>query len=69
MILSMLSMDSFAHGRDVGSLIGALILGFAFFLLNGYLELFFAISVPDSDLYEIFGGVVIGFLTATAASS
>ncbi|MFD1589501.1 hypothetical protein ACFR9U_21195 [Halorientalis brevis] len=49
--------------RDVRPLFGALIVGFAFFLLINYLSLFGVVTV-DSDLLVISVGVVIGYGTA-----
>jgi len=51
------------RSRDVRSLFGALIVGFACFLLINYLSLFGVVTI-DSDLIVISVGVFIGFGTA-----
>jgi glycopeptide antibiotics resistance protein len=54
--------------KDVISLFGALILGFALFLLINYLSLFGVVTV-DSDLITISLGVLIGFVIARFSNS
>ena len=52
--------------RDIVPLFGALVVGFAVFLLVGYLALF-DIAMFDSDLVFISIGVAIGYLSARVA--
>jgi hypothetical protein len=52
--------------RDVRPLFGALVVGFALFLLVGYLALFDTLAV-DSDLALISAGVVVGYVAARIA--
>jgi len=49
--------------RDLVPLFGALVTGFALFLLVGYLALFDLLTV-DSDLFPIWGGVFVGYAAA-----
>lgn len=49
--------------QDVVPLLGALIVGFGFFLLINYLSLFGVVTV-DSDLIVISVGVLIGYVAA-----
>jgi len=49
--------------RDVVPLFGALVAGFAAFLITGYLTLF-DIATLDSDLVFVSIGVVIGYVSA-----
>jgi len=56
------------HQKDIVPLSGALILGFALFLLINYLSLFGVVTV-DSDLITISFGVLIGFLVARFSNS
>lgn len=56
------------HQKDIIPLFGALILGFALFLLINYLSLFGVVTV-DSDLITISLGVLIGFLSARFSNS
>jgi hypothetical protein len=52
--------------RDVVPLFGALVAGFALFLVVGYLALFEVLDV-DSDLALIVAGVVLGYVAARLA--
>ena len=54
--------------EDIVPLFGALIVGFALFLLINYLSLFGVVSV-DSDLIIISLGVLIGFVIARFSNS
>jgi hypothetical protein len=54
--------------NDVIPLFGALILGFALFLLINFLSLFGVVTV-DSDLITISLGVLIGFVIARFSNS
>lgn len=54
--------------KDIVSLFGALVLGFALFLLINYLSLFGVVTV-DSDLITISLGVLIGFVIARFSNS
>ncbi|WP_049937463.1 hypothetical protein [Haloplanus natans] len=49
--------------RDIVPLFGALVVGFAVFILVGYLALF-EIATLDSDLVLLSIGVVIGYVVA-----
>ena len=53
--------------RDIVPLFGALVVGFAVFLLAGYLALF-DIAMFDSDLVLISIGVAIGYVSARVAA-
>jgi len=53
--------------RDIVPLFGALVVGFAVFLLVGYLALF-DIAMFDSDLVLLSIGVVIGYVSARLAA-
>lgn len=53
--------------RDIVPLFGALVVGFAAFLLVGYLALF-DIAMFDSDLVLISIGVTIGYVSARVAA-
>jgi len=52
--------------HDVVPLFGALVVGFAVFLLVGYLALF-EVATLDSDLVLLSIGVVIGYVVARVA--
>jgi len=52
--------------RDVVPLFGALVVGFAVFLVVGYVALF-EIATLDSDLVLLSIGVVIGYVVARVA--
>jgi len=54
------------ESRDIVPLFGALVVGFAVFLLVGYLALF-EIATIDSDLVLISIGVAIGYVSARVA--
>jgi len=54
--------------RDVVPLFGALVVGFAVFLVTGYLALF-DVTVIDSDLTFVSLGVVVGYVSARVAGS
>lgn len=49
--------------RDLVPLFGALVVGFAVFLIVGYLALF-DVATLDSDLVLVELGVVVGYVTA-----
>jgi len=49
--------------KDIVPLFGALIIGFVFFLLINYLNLF-GVGTVDSDLIVISVGVLIGYVAA-----
>jgi len=49
--------------RDIVPLFGALVVGFAVFLVVGYMALF-DIATLDSDLVLVSIGVVIGYVSA-----
>ncbi|SDZ87313.1 hypothetical protein SAMN04488065_0923 [Haloplanus vescus] len=61
-------MMPITHQEDVVPLFGALILGFALFLLINYLSLFGVVTV-DSDLITISLGVLVGFSVARFSNS
>jgi hypothetical protein len=52
--------------HDAVPLFGALVVGFALFLVVGYLALFEVMAV-DSDLVLISAGVVVGYVAARLA--
>jgi hypothetical protein len=52
--------------RDIVPLFGALVVGFAAFLLTGYLALF-DVATLDSDLAFVSIGVVVGYVSARVA--
>jgi len=54
--------------RDIVPLFGALVVGFAFFLVVGYLALF-DVTVLDSDLVLVELGVVVGYVGARIAGA
>jgi|GEM_PF-2834802 len=54
--------------RDTVPLFGALVAGFAVFLVTGYLALFDVVTV-DSDLVFISTGVVVGYIAARVADA
>jgi hypothetical protein len=51
---------------DIVPLFGALVVGFALFLVVGYLALF-DVAAPDSDLVLVELGVVVGYVSARVA--
>jgi hypothetical protein len=52
--------------HDVVPLFGALVVGFALFLVVGYLALFDVVTL-DSDLLLVELGVVVGYVSARVA--
>jgi len=54
--------------RDIVPLFGALVVGFALFLVVGYLALF-DVTVLDSDLVLVELGVVVGYVGARIAGA
>ncbi|WP_254832517.1 hypothetical protein [Haloglomus salinum] len=54
--------------KEIGPLVGALILGFVLFLLINYLSLFGVVTV-GSELVTISLGVLIGYVVALFTSS
>ena len=48
---------------DAVPFLGALVPGFAFFLVADYFHLF-EVGVLDSDLFYVYGGVVVGYSAA-----
>lgn len=53
---------------DIVPLFGALVAGFAVFLLVGYLALF-DVATLDSDLVLVSIGVVVGYVSARVAAA